>query len=65
MSRDTFYNNWNRNIGFTMEEAKEKKAKVDAAYDVNDPQSKWNPAKIELDTTRPQGGYMVAIYTKE
>lgn len=63
MSKDFFYKNWgDENIGFTYEEALQKKKAVDSAYGVELPDAKWNPAVIENDNTRT--GYRVFIESK-
>ena len=49
--------------GFTMEEARQKKAKVDEAHGVGSPNSKWNPAQIIKDTNR-KDDYKVVISSK-
>ena len=57
--RDEFTNHVG-NTGYTEEEAKIKKAKVDDAYSVGTAKSKWSESEIVPD---PRGGYMVVIKT--
>ncbi len=59
-----FRKHWgDRDEGYTLEEAMQKKAKVDEAHGVGTPESKWNPAEILPDTTRKKG-FFVRISTK-
>ena len=57
--KETFSNHWGK--AFTLDEAWEKKRKVDDAYAVYSPTSKWKPAELEAD---PRGGFRVVIETK-
>lgn len=60
MSKDIFTKRWDNQNGFTMEEAIEKKAKVDTEYGVNKPGANWHPAQIVPDHAK-KSGYMVTI----
>ena len=60
---DTFTKHWDPKHGFTQKEAEEKKAKVDDSYGVNNPNAKWNPARIVSDPDKIDG-FMVTITQK-
>ena len=63
MSKDFFCKSWgDEKIGFTYEEALQKKKAVDEAYGVEMPNSMWNPAVIENEQARE--GYRVFIESK-
>ena len=51
-------------FGYTMQEALDKRRKVDEAHNTGSPNSKWEKAKIVPDPSRKEG-YMVVISTKE
>ncbi len=63
MYTSEFSKHWDNLHGFTMQEAHQKKAKVDEAHGVGSPNSKWNPAQIVKDNNR-EDGYKVVICTK-
>ena len=63
MYESIFYKHWDNEHGYTHEEAFKKKAAVDDAHEVHNPNSKWNPAVVELDPYR-KSGYRVVIRTK-
>ena len=50
------------NNGYTYKEAQDKKAKVDEAYGVGTPNSKWKKSVIEPDPNK-KSGYRVVIET--
>lgn len=60
---DRFSKRWDREHGFTQQEAEEKKCKVEAEYGVNSPNAKWNPAQIVPDPEK-KDGFMVTITAK-
>lgn len=60
----TYSNNWERLKGFTLEEARAKKRKVDEANNANQPDSKWEPAEIVQDLSRIDGYKVVARIKK-
>ncbi len=60
MDKDIFTKRWDNEKGYTIEEALEKKAKVDAEYGVNKPNANWHPAQIVPDHSK-KSGYMVTI----
>lgn len=60
---EEYSNHWDNEHGYTMEEALLKKAKVDDAHDVSNPNSRWEPAEIVPDQSR-HDGYKVIIKTK-
>jgi len=62
MSRDEFTNNWDAINGYTLEEARKKKAAVDEAYGIGTSKTKWSPAEIVPDDSR-KTGYKVVICT--
>ena len=59
--QEEFTNRWEK-VGFTQQEAEEKKAKVDDGYGVNSPESEWKPAVVVPDPEK--GGYKVVIQRK-
>lgn len=63
MSTDEFTKRWDNVNGFTIQEAEEKQAKVNAAYGVGTSRSKWNPAEIVQDGNK-RSGFKVVITTK-
>lgn len=56
---------WDPKYGFTKEEARLEKAKLDAMYGTADSDSEWKPAVVTLDTDKLGGGYKVVIAPKE
>lgn len=54
----------NPDEGYTYQEALVKRSKVNDAYGVGSPNSKWNGADIELDPNK-KTGYRVVIKRKE
>jgi hypothetical protein len=62
MSRSEFTKRWDKINGFSMAEAIEKKAAVDEAHGVGQPNSKWAPAEIVPDESKTTG-FKVVIAT--
>lgn len=54
---------WDKTNGYSVEEAKIKKAKVDEAHGVGLPNSKWQEAEIIPDHAKVFG-YKIIISTK-
>lgn len=63
MYSSEFTKRWDPMNGFTETEAMDKKQKVDEAHSVGYPKSKWGPAEIVPDYSKPNGGYKVVICT--
>lgn len=55
---------WDPMFGFTRDEANSKKHEADAMYGTGSPNSKWQCAKVVLDTDKLGGGYKVVISPK-
>lgn len=64
MYSSEFTKRWDPMSGYDEIEAMDKKQKVDEAHAVGTPTSKWNPAEIVQDSSKPNGGYKVVICTK-
>lgn len=60
---DYFSKRWDKEHGFTQQEAEEKKRKVNDSYGVNSPNAKWHPAQIVPDPNK-KDGFMVTITAK-
>lgn len=63
MYTNEFTKRWDDVSGFTMQEAQDKKAKVDESHKVGTPESKWLPAEIVPDTSKKEG-FKVVMKTK-
>lgn len=55
---------WDPKYGFSKEEARLEKAKLDAMYGTSDADSKWAPAVVTIDPSKMGGGYKVVVKPK-
>lgn len=63
MTTQEFTKRWDKDHGFTYEEALDKVAVVNEAHGVGTAKSRWNPAQIVRDPHK-KDGYKVIIRTK-
>ena len=63
MCKSVYSRRWDKVNGFTMKEATERKKVFDKEYEVENPDSKWKPAEIEVDPER-RSGYRIVMCTK-
>jgi len=54
-----------RDCGFSRAEAMIRKAVIDNQYEVSDPSSTWQPARVVRDKDKKSGGFKVVIESKE